>query len=149
MMVPDERGHGSVQAQANGTIKWERRCHTICDFWERQRERKWSSVRHWAAADARGRGNSRCLVTVRLVGHLAGVEHCLHCLFVLLTNCWRAPLTNFGCPPRTKGNLRKIGMGSDSPHQNWEFGEGIPSPTKGAGIGNARDSSVQSNLIHF
>jgi len=42
MMVPDERGHGSVQAQANGTIKWENRCHTICDFWERQRERKWS-----------------------------------------------------------------------------------------------------------
>jgi len=27
-----------------------------------------------------------------------------------------APLTNFGWPPRTKGNLRKIGRGSDSPH---------------------------------
>jgi len=94
MMAPDERGHGSVQAQANGTIKWESRCHTICDCWKRQRERKWSSVRHWAAA-------------------------------------------NFGWPPRTKGNLRKFGRGSDSPHQNWEFGEGIPSPTKGAGIGNA------------
>ena len=50
----------------------------------------------------------------------------------------RAPLTNFGWPPRTKGNLRKFGRGSDSPHQNWEFGEGIPSPTKGAGIGNAQ-----------
>jgi len=26
----------------------------LCDGWERQRERKWSSVRHWATAGARG-----------------------------------------------------------------------------------------------
>jgi len=53
-----------------------------------------------------------------------------------------APLTNFGWPPRTKGNLRKFGRWSDSPRQNWEFGEGIPSPNKGAGIGNALEFDV-------
>ena len=45
----------------------------------------------------------------------------------------RAPLTN----------LIKIGRGSDSPHQNWEFGKGIPSPRFGAGIGNARMNHVK------
>jgi len=50
----------------------------------------------------------------------------------------RSPLTNFGWTPRTKCKLRKFGMGSDSPHQNWEFGKGIPSARFGAGIGNAR-----------
>jgi len=48
----------------------------------------------------------------------------------------RVPLTNFGWPPRTKFNFRKIGCGSDLPHQNWGFGKGIPSPRFGAGIGN-------------
>ena len=49
----------------------------------------------------------------------------------------RAPLTKFGWNPRTKCNLIKIGRRSDSPHQNLEFGKGIPSPRFGAGIGNA------------
>ena len=104
---PDERGHGSVQAQANGTkplphhLRFlgaaegaeveQRQALGGCG---RQRVRKQSLSRSCST-----RWTSRWR------------EHCLHCLFVLLTNCWRAPLTNFGWPPRTKGNLRKIGTG--------------------------------------
>ena len=64
----------------------------------RQRVRKQSLSRSCST-----RWTSRCAS-----GVLAGVEHCLHCLFVLKRDR-RAPLTNFGWPPRTKGNLRKFG----------------------------------------
>jgi len=71
----------------------------------RQRVRKQSLSRSCST-----RWTSRCTS-----GVLVGIEYCF---------C-RAPLTNFGCPPAPKAILRKFGNISDSPHQNWEFGEGI------------------------